>query len=247
MDPVLPIAFVLGFVTMFVGAISGGVGLVTRPVLLFLGFPAQTVIASVRISAIPGELPGLVLLYRNKRIDKKMTLWLIIPNLLGSGLAAFAVVSIFKGWLDVLLGILLLIAGILLLLNQKLGLKERRIEPSASRHAIAFLGTFALSFFSTITGGLGPLLTSLYVGVYGKSYISASAMWRVAGYIGNLVAAIIFVIYGLIDWPLAIALGAGFMFGSYFGTKYGLKKGESWVRIIVLVVIFASAAKLLFF
>jgi uncharacterized protein len=174
-----------------------------------------------------------------------MTLFLIIPNLAGSGFAAFAVVSIFKGWLDVLLGILLLVAGILLLLNQKLGLKERAVKASAWRHTVAFLGTFALSFFSTITGGLGPLLTSLYVGVYGKSYIAASAMWRVAGYIGNLMAAIIFVTYGLIDWPLAIALGLGFMFGSYFGTTYGLRKGESWVRIVVLVVIFASAIKLL--
>jgi uncharacterized protein len=248
MTPVILIgAFLIAFATMFVGAISGGVGLVLRPLLILLGISAETIIGTVRLSAIPGELPGLFLLYKNKKVDMKLTLFFVIPQLFGSLFAALAVISIFKGWINILLGILLLVAGALLLLNQKLGMKERKVQGSVLRHTIAFIGTFVLSFFSTITGGLGPLFTSLYVTVYGKSYISASAMWRIAGYIGNLIAAAIFVWAGIIDWQLAVALAIGLMLGSYFGTKYGLKWGEKWVRVVVLILVFVGAIKLLFF
>jgi uncharacterized membrane protein YfcA len=247
-DPLLLfLAFLVGFVTMFIGAISGGVGLIVRPILVFLGVPVGTILGSVRVAAIPGELPGLILLHRHKRIDWKRSLLLTIPVLIGSALAAITVVAIVKTWLDLLLGILLLIAGMVLLVHRHIGMEEKRVRETRSRNIVAFLGTLVISFFNTIVGGLGPLYTALYVTIYGKSHITASAIWRTAGYLGSIIAAILFIASDLVDWRLAIALGAGFSLGSYFGTKYGLQKGESAVRIIVLVLVFAGACKLLFF
>src|SRR3989344_4118254 len=235
-------AFVIAFITMFVGAISGGVGLVLRPVLIFLGFPAVTVVASVRTAAIPGELPGLFLLHKHKKVDWKLTSFLIIPAFIGSLLASIAVLSIFKGWLEILIGIILLIVGIFLFVKRQFGLKERKAPFSnTSRKVLGFFGTLIISFFGIITGGLGPLYASFYMFVYGKSYISSSALWRIAIYLGSAVAAAVFIIGGAVDWMLFIALAIGFGLGSYLGTKYGLKKGEEWIRYIVLITIFASA------
>ena len=65
----LILAFIISFGTLFIGAISGGVGLVLRPLLILIGFPAAIVIGSVRVAAIFGEIPGIYLLHKNRKVD----------------------------------------------------------------------------------------------------------------------------------------------------------------------------------
>ncbi len=244
----LLVVFVLGFVTMFIGAISGGVGLITRPVLVFLGIPAPLIIGSSRVAGVFGEIPGLVLLQKHGKIDWKLAPFLIIPNVLGSVIAAVIVVNLSIRSIEFFLGILLLIAGIVFVFNKKIGLEEYEPTiPSKFRNVLAATGTVVVSFMNTITGGLGPLYATLYIWVYGKSYINASALWRVSSYIGALGGAAILIVGGVVDWPLCIALGAGFMIGSYFGTVFGLKKGEGWIRFIVIALAFGAAIKLIAF
>lgn len=241
------LAFLIAFITMFVGAISGGVGLVLRPMLIFIGFPAVAVIGSVRTASVVGEIPGIFLLHKNKKVDWKLVSFLVIPMFIGSLIASIAVLSILKGMIEAVIGIILLVAGIMLLIHKRLGLKENKSYSSKTKHIMGFFGTLVISFFNTITGGMGPLFSSLYIFNYGKSYISASALGKATSYIGTGVAAITFIIAKVVDWQLFIALIPGFMLGSFFGTHYGLKKGEKFIQLLVLVVVFASAIKLIFF
>ncbi|MGV8169080.1 MAG: sulfite exporter TauE/SafE family protein [Candidatus Nanoarchaeia archaeon] len=248
MTLILFLAFLLGFVTMFFGAITGGVGLITRPVLIFMGFPSSAVVASSRVAGVAGEWPGLYVLHKSKKIDWKIVSFLVIPMTLGSVLASIAVITIMKSNLDLILGLLLLLAGFFLLFKSKIGLavSSRKFSDIKTK-CISFLGTLPISFLSTITGGLGPLYSMLYIWLYGKTFISASALWRLAANISSIFSAAVFIIGGIVDWQLCIALLLGFAFGSFFGTRFGLKKGEKWVRYIVIIVTFAGAAKLLFF
>jgi len=240
--------FFLGFVTMFFGAISGGVGLVTRPILIFMGFPASAVISSSRVAGVLGEWPGLYLLHKHKHVDWKIALFLVIPMALGSVLASIAVITVLKTSLNLVLGLFLLLAGLFFLFNKQIGLSQQSQRFSKIKtNIISFLGTLPISFLGTFTGGLGPLYSLFYIWVYGKSFISASAIWRIASNIAYIFSAIVFIVGGIVDWQLTIALMLGFMLGSFFGTKFGLKQGEGWVRYIVLIVTFAGAIKLLFF
>ena len=110
----LILAFVIAFGTLFIGAISGGVGLVLRPLLILLGFPAVAVVGSVRVSAIFGEIPAIYLLHRSKKIDWRLVLILIVPMLLGSLIAGLVVVSVVEEFFEKIIGTMLLLVGILL-------------------------------------------------------------------------------------------------------------------------------------
>jgi len=244
---ILLLAFIIAFGTMFLGAISGGVGLVLRPLLIFIGFPAIAVVGSVRVASVVGEIPGVFLLHKHKKVDWKLVSFLVVPMFLGSLIAGIAVLSILKGILEPVMGILLLVVGIILAIHRKSGLEERKLHLSKTRHIIGFFGTMIVSFFNTITGGMGPMFSSLYIANYGKTYISASALGKTTSYIGAGIASIIFLIGKAVDWQLFVALVFGFAFGSFFGVHHGLKKGEEWIRTLVLIVVFASAIKLIFF
>lgn len=242
------LAFIISFGTLFIGAISGGVGLILRPLLILIGFPASIVVGSVRVASIFGEIPTIFLLHKNKKIDWKLVFFLVIPMFLGSLIAGLVVVFVVKGYFEKIIGIMLLIAGIILLLKQNIGLSEKGFRFSKKKsHLLGFFGTLIISFFNTITGGMGPMFSMLYITNYGKSYISASALGKTASYIGTGIASILFILTGIIDWKLFAVVVPGFLLGSYFGTHFGLKKGEKWIRFLVLLVVFASAIKILFF
>ncbi len=240
--------FILGFATMFFAAISGGVGLITRPVLIVLGFPAATVIASSRVAGVFGDWPGLYILHKNKYIDWKIVGFITVPMVIGSILASIATITLFKTQLNKILGMLLLIAGLLFLFKNNIGIKEKKNRFSKIKtNILSFLGTIPISFFGTISGGFGPIYSFFYIWLYGKSFISSSATWKVASNISSTISAIVFIIAGAVNWTLCVPLALGLMIGSYFGTKHGLKQGETWVRYVVLIVTFAGAIKLLFF
>lgn len=243
----LILAFLIAFGTMFLGAISGGVGLVLRPLLIFMGFPAIAVVSSVRVASIFGEIPGVFLLHKYKRIDWKLVSFLVIPMFLGSLIASIAVLSLLKGILEPVLGIILFVVGIILVIYRKSGLKEQKFHLSKIKYIIGFFGTLIVSFFNTITGGMGPMFSSLYIANYGKTYISASALGKTTSYIGTGIASIVFLFGKVVDWHLFFVLVIGFAFGSFGGVHYGLKKGERWIRKLVLIIVFASAIKLIFF
>jgi uncharacterized membrane protein YfcA len=244
---ILLAVFLLGFVTMFFGAISGGVGLITRPILIFMGFPSNAVIASSKVAGFIGDLPGLYLLNRHNRVDWKIVLFLIIPMTLGTVIASIAVLTFLKGSLDFILGILLLFAGFFLLFKSKIGIIEKPKTALGIRtKIISFCLTLPVSFLNTISGGLGPIFNLLYIWIYKKTFISASALGRIASNISSIFSVIIFIIGRIVDWQLCLSLMAGFALGSFFGTKFGLKKGESFIRYIIIIVTFLGAIKLLF-
>lgn len=240
---ILALVFALAFVTMFVGAISGGVGLVLRPLLIALGIPAGIIVGTARVSGYVGELPSLYLLHRAGRIDWRASGWLIVPMCLGSAWAAWLALSLDDHWLRRCLGAGLLATGGWLVASPSRGVRPvagPRLAPVP-----AWLGTAIIAFVNTLVGGLGPIFAAFYMWAYGTTAIESSALWRVAWYLGTIPAAIAFIRAGTIDWLLCLVLSAGLALGGVCGTWYGLRRGETWVRWIVLALVFASAVKLL--
>lgn len=241
-------SFIIAFSAIFIGCVSGGTGLILRPLLIFLGISPTVVVGTVRFAAVFGDAPSLYLLHKHKKIDWKLVLILTAPTFIGSLIASVAVVSILKSSLEVIIGALLLIMGTILLINKNIGLKEKKYNSSNKyKNIIAFFVTLIISFFNAITGGLGPLYTSFYVFYYGKTYISASALGKTASYIGASITSLVFVISGVVDWQLFAVLVLAFVLGSYFGTRFSLKKGERWIKSLMLLIVFVSAMKMIFF
>ncbi|MFH0906347.1 MAG: sulfite exporter TauE/SafE family protein [archaeon] len=239
--------FLLGFGAAFITAISGGLGLIIRPILLFLGIPAPVVIATSRVTII-GDIPRLFILHKHKQIDWGVALFLVIPYAIGSILSVFIVVLLPLKILEFCLGILLLIMAIFYLVNKNIGLVEKKSPFTLGiSKIISFLGTLFISIIGTVVGGLGPIYTSLYIWAYGKSYIKAASVSHVSSFLGGLVGAIFFILSGLVDWYIAISLIFGLVFGFYFGTTYGLKKGENYVRYLIVIVAIIAGIKLIFF
>ncbi len=231
---------------MFLGAISGGVGLILRPVLIFLGFPAVTVIASAPVAGLIGELPGLYVLYKKKFFRFRESFILALPVVKGTVLASvFIVFFSSEEVVESILGWVLLAVAVFIFFTPSFGMHKKKTSPAFWKKPVALFSTAVISAIGTFTGGVGALYNLLYIWLFGKTYISSSALWRSAAYIGLVGSSIVFLFSGLVDFWLFIALSLGLGLGSYFGTLFGLMEGEQWVRIIIFIGVLLSAISLL--
>ena len=61
----------------------------------------------------------------------------------------------------------------------------------------------------------------------------------------NAIAAITFVLSGIVTWPVAIAMAAGGLAGGYGGARLALRAGQKWVRRAVIAIGFLAFVWLL--
>ncbi len=93
-------------------------------------------------------------------------------------------------------------------------------------------GTGYLIIFSlSILGGLSLVKTNSLKMIIIASYLLPSLL--------------IFVINGEVRWLPALILAAGTSTGGYFGSTFAIKKGDKWIRILLVVAIILMALKML--
>ena len=84
---------IIGFITgISVGAVGIGAGSLLMPILIMMGIPIKTAIATgLFIQLIPQSLPGLWLYYKNGHVNMKLSFWVIIGSLLGTTFGAYII------------------------------------------------------------------------------------------------------------------------------------------------------------
>lgn len=235
----------LTIVSLF--ALSGGVGLVMRPLLIFLGVPPQVAIGTSRVSAIPGGIIAQLVLQKSRMIDWKLVLLLAPINVLGGLIGLFIIINVDEALLKQIIGVLLLFAAFSFAFNKKAGLVRStplfgKLHYLISGPIILILGSLVV-----IVGGTGPLAKLLLIFGYGKTYIEAAAINKAINFWQTIITTFFFIALLLVDWLLLLVLVITSSLGTYIGTKFVLRKGEKYLQIILLIVVLASAIRLILF
>ena len=103
------VALVAGVGAGFIGAVTGGGGLLSIPVLLFLGLPVDAAIGTNRFSAFGVIAAAVPEYYRAKKIRWKVAFKLVPLAMLGGLIGSKALTHINTDVLSVVVGILLLL------------------------------------------------------------------------------------------------------------------------------------------
>ncbi len=95
------------------------------------------------------------------------------------------------------------------------------------------------------SGGYVTVLTTVFVALFGMTFLQAVATTKVVNLGSSLVATAVYAWAGLIDWRLG-ALPSGVMFvGAAVGDKLALRLGNEFVRRAFLIAVVALALKAL--
>lgn len=238
-------ALIGGALAGYIGAISASGGLISISVLLFLGLPANTAIATNRFSGLGLYAGALPKFQKAKKIDWNRV-WRLIPLAIVGGLIGSSLlVVIDKELLSKVIAILLLCMLPVVWFNKKIG--SEKLDVSKNRERIGYLAYFLMMIYGGFFGGgVGIFLIYTLIYFFGMTYTEAIATYFFPWLILTLTVLVVFVSHDLVVYKLGIPMAVGMYLGGQLGAKHALKNGDEWVRIILAIMIIASSIKLLF-
>ncbi len=248
-----------------VNSVAGGGTLLTFPALLWTGQLATVANATSTVALWPGQLSSLWGYRKELGENRDAIARLAIPSLLGGIVGALLLLRTPPGVFASLVPYLILMATLLFIAQEPLSKWQRAKAAKAAEgappeavernrdelSATAWTGVMVFQFFVAVYGGyfgagIGILMLAA-LGLMGFTNIHRmNGLKNINGLCINLVAAAIFIANGLVQWPIALWMAIGAIFGGYGGAGIARKLGQKNVRRIIIFIGFALTLSLLF-
>jgi uncharacterized membrane protein YfcA len=238
----------VGVLAGFLNTLAGSGSLLTLPLLMFLGLPANMANGTNRIAILLQNVVGVGSFRQQKIIDLKEGLWIALPAVAGSLVGARIAVHFNEAIMEKTIAGLLLFMFFVIIYKPERWIKRQAGKVSSKPTVIQIIIFFFIGIYGGfIQAGVGFfLLAGLVLGV-GVDLIKANALKLFIILLYTPFALAIFMIHGQVDYKLGLILAVGNMIGSFIGTRVAVSWGPRFVRIILLAALFFSSLKLLGF
>jgi uncharacterized membrane protein YfcA len=231
------------FVTSMVGVVTGGTSLITVSAMLEFNIEPARAIATNMFALIFMSIGGTIPFLKSdvlKRPDLPLLLGLTV---IGSILGALLVIVIPADTMPLLISIFMIAVTVFSVINKNKGIeKKEKSSPTALK--IGYGLTFGLGIYGGFfSGGYVTTLTACFIGFLNMTFLEAVAITKVLNIFSCIVATLIFITQGLVDYQLGIILGVTMFFGALLGAKIVTKMSNLWLRRIFLVVVVFLAVR----
>jgi len=237
----------IGFMAGFINTLAGGGSLLTLPLLIFLGLPANVANGTNRVALILQNMVAVGSFRQQRVLDLKTGIRLALPAVIGSLIGAQIAVNLNEEVMEKTIGALLVVMFFIILYKPDKWVKEQ-VQTGSVRSKTSWLQV-VLFFFIGIYGGFIQagvgffLLAALVLGA-GIDLVRANPIKLLVVLVYNIFALGVFLFNDQVRVGIGLILAIGNMLGAFVGSRMAVKRGAGFVRIILLVTLLLSAAKL---
>jgi uncharacterized membrane protein YfcA len=234
----------VGFAAGLIDAIAGGGGLLTVPALLAAGLPPHAVLGTNKGQAVFGAIASFGSFWSKGEISRPRAPVGFAAGFVGALVGASLVLLVSPERLrPIVLGLLVMAAAIVA--SRRPGSEERRgLAESVPRLATALV-SFVLGAYDGFFGpGTGTMLIVANMVVLGDGMTRASGNAKVTNLASNVASCALFATRGVIVWKVSLPMAAGNALGAYVGARLAVRRGDRFVRGVVLLVVVVIAVKL---
>lgn len=235
---------VTGFVAGFVNTLAGSGSLLTLPILILLGLPANVANGTNRVGVVLQNIVAVATFRRRRALPLDGSWKLIVPAVAGAVVGAVLAVDLDEALLRRTIGVLLLVLLAVMLLKP-----ERWIVAHAAPRTPRWFVEVPLFFLIGVYGGFIQISVGLFLLaglVLGAGYevVGANALKNLIVLVFTAAALVVFVSNDQVDWTLGLLLGAGQAAGAWAAAHVAVARGARLVRWAVVVVTVVSAIAL---
>ncbi len=231
-----------GFLAGAMNAAAGGGSFVSLPAMIGVGVPALAANASNTLALLPGAFASAVAYRRDFRSFTEASVWLLLAiSLVGALGGAFLLLHTPQRAFDAVLPWLLLVGSLAFAFGRPWGrwLRARFAIGRGTVLAIQFvLGIYA-GYFGGAVGIMMMAAWSL-LGATDLPAINASRTLIVGS--ANVVAALVFIVGGLIWWPQTIVMLLAALVGGYGGAVVMRRLDPERARMAIAALNFTVTA-----
>ena len=234
-----------GLFAGFVNTLAGSGSLITLPLLMFLGLPANIANGTNRIGVLVQSAVSSWSFKKQKLYTARESLWMVIPAVAGSFLGSIVAIRINERIMEYLIGGLLIFMFFVILYKPEKWVREHAAAMSVRRKWWVSVIFFFIGIYGGfIQAGVGFFLLAALVLGAGLGLTKANALKVVIVAALTLMALGVFIISGQVNYLYGITLAVGQGAGGWLASKVAVSWGPKVVRIILLVAVMASALKL---
>ncbi len=224
-------------------SIAGGGTLLTFPALVALGVPPIVANATSTIALWPGSLASFWA-YRGAIVTIRPW-WLhwAVPSLLGGITGAFLLLYTPEKNFSALVPWLIWGATALFLLQKPLlrwivGHTEAAVDVERKQPPRRYLAyQFGVAVYGGYFGaGAGILMLAAFEMMGLRNIHTMNGLKNWCGLNINAIAVAVFVVSGIIIWPVALTMAVGAMIGGAMGARLAQRVDQKWVRRAVVAI-----------
>ena len=231
---------ILSFIAGFIDAVVGGGGLIQMPALLISlpNSPLPTIFGTNKIAALAGTSISAIQYSQRIKFNYKLLLAISMCAGLASYTGAKVVSYINVKTLKPIILIVLLAIAVYTFFNKSLGTVQTKSLPFNKKIIYGSMIGIIVGFYDGFFGpGTGSFLVLGFVVVLGFEFVQASAYSKVINCLTNVSALFVFIRQGNYLLELSVIMAICNITGNLVGTKLALKKGNTFVRTIFLLIV----------
>jgi len=215
--------------------------------MIFLGLPPAVANGSNRIALLAQNIVAVSNFKAKKVSPGRFGVYLGLIALLGAIVGANIAIDIPAKLFNRILSFVMVVVAVLMAVNpsyknltgQNLGTKQR---------VLAFVAFFFIGIYGGfLHAGIGFIIMLALVKINGFSLIKTNSIKVTVALIYTVAALAVFIVEDMIDWKSGLILAIGSATGGWLGSTFSVKKGDKWIKRIVLVAIVIMAVKLWIF
>ncbi|MFU8805592.1 MAG: sulfite exporter TauE/SafE family protein [Bradymonadaceae bacterium] len=242
------LALLAGVLAGIINTLAGSGSLITLPVLIFLGLPANVANGTNRVAILFQTIIGVQQLKRGGYLPLAGSKWVIIATTLGAILGALVAVELDAEAMELAIIIVMIVMFFVILVRPQRWLREEPelVEGRPRIHILLlFFGVGLYGGF--IQAGVGVLLLAALVLGAGHTLLTGNAIKLVVTLIYTIFILGIFIYAGQVYWAYGLLMAAGQGAGAFLGARFAMKVpgANVWVRRLLIVVVLGSIIKLL--
>lgn len=233
-----PIEFVLlvaiGIFSGGLNAIVGGGTFFTFPLLLAMGLPPIAANATNTIGLLPASLMAAHTYLPELRQVWSKLFWRCCIALLGGAAGAVLLLASGDAVFGALIPWLILAATLLFAFSRQIVRVLARFGSRANAVLMLALELLFSIYGGYFGAGVGILLMAAMALAGEQDAQVSNAQKNLYGGLINGAAVVIFIVQGVIVWPVALTLIPGAILGGYLGARVARAIPAKWLRICVI-------------
>jgi uncharacterized membrane protein YfcA len=227
-----------GLVAGFINTTAGGGSMLSLPLLMFLGIPANVANGTNRVAILFQNIIGVQTFRQKKVLDLTTDFRLVLPALAGSIFGAFGAVEINVALLEKVIAGLMVVMLLLVLLKPGAWVVEKagnlNPKPTVFQYFLFVLIGFYGGFIQMGVGFF--LLAGLVLGC-GHNLVKANAVKVFIVLVYTIFTIGIFMFHDQVNWLAGLVLAVGNMAGAWLGVHFTVKGGAKYVRYVLILAL----------
>ncbi|TEW56080.1 hypothetical protein E2R68_03030 [Psychromonas sp. RZ22] len=236
----------VGLFAGFIDAVVGGGGMLTVPALLSVGLPPHLTLGTNKLSASFASGTAAYTYFRKNLFDPIFWKHCFYSTFIGAVCGTVLVNFISTEFLNKFLPLIILGVALYTLFSRVKEIDNKQLPENTLKLRITQrLQGFTLGFYDGVSGpGTGAFWVISNMRLYRLNILLSSGIAKAMNFTSNLVALIIFIAFGEVNWFIGLTMGACLMLGAFIGAHSAIHFGAKFIRPLFIMVVLIMAINL---